>query len=195
MAAFEAKEAAEAAEVAKEAATAVVLPLPATREEITKDGRVGRRENAFLDTYFAFFGRFVRCVRGGRGLVVCGGGVWLWLWLWLFYHEKRCSRPFHSNFVLLTMSLLSAFTQGVIRRKKSRVLQQVFDVELTASSLLYPFRDLHRKKSWILQQAFDVELTAHASILYPFVDPAYHSSSALLPMESPPNQPTLVHHV
>lgn len=62
MAAHEAKEAAEAAEVAKEAATAVVLPLPATREEMTRDGRVGRRENAFLDTYFAFFGRFVRWV-------------------------------------------------------------------------------------------------------------------------------------
>ncbi|CAB1103657.1 unnamed protein product [Ectocarpus sp. CCAP 1310/34] len=62
IAAHEAKEAAEAAEVAKEAATAVVLPLPATREEITRDGRVGRRENAFLDTYFAFFGRFVRWV-------------------------------------------------------------------------------------------------------------------------------------
>lgn len=59
-AAQEAKEAAEAAEVAKIAAAAVVLPLPATREDITRDGRVGRRENAFLDTYFAFFGRFVR---------------------------------------------------------------------------------------------------------------------------------------
>ncbi|CAN0438695.1 unnamed protein product, partial [Laminaria digitata] len=43
-----------------EAATAVVVPLPATREEVTRDGRVGRRENAFLDTYFAFFGRFAR---------------------------------------------------------------------------------------------------------------------------------------
>lgn len=60
VAAHEAKEAAEAAEVANEAATAVVLPLPATREEATRDGRVGRRENAFLDTYFAFFGRFAR---------------------------------------------------------------------------------------------------------------------------------------
>lgn len=52
--------AAAAAEVVKEAATAVVMPLPATREEATTDGRVGRRENAFLDTYFAFFGRFAR---------------------------------------------------------------------------------------------------------------------------------------
>lgn len=61
-AAHEAAEAAQAAKVAKEAATAVVMPLPATREEMTRDGRVGRRENAFLDTYFAFFGRFARCV-------------------------------------------------------------------------------------------------------------------------------------
>lgn len=60
VAAAEAAAAAAAAEVAKEAATAVVSPLPATREEPTKDGRVGRRENAFLDTYFAFFGRFAR---------------------------------------------------------------------------------------------------------------------------------------
>lgn len=60
LAAREAKEAAEAAEVAREASTAVVVPLPATREEMTQDGRVGRRENAFLDTYFAFFGRFAR---------------------------------------------------------------------------------------------------------------------------------------
>lgn len=56
----EAEAAAAAAEVAKEAATAVVMPLPTTREEATRDGRVGRRENAFLDTYFAFFGRFAR---------------------------------------------------------------------------------------------------------------------------------------
>lgn len=56
----EAAAAAAAAEVAKEAATAVVVPLPATREEARQDGRVGRRENAFLDTYFAFFGRFAR---------------------------------------------------------------------------------------------------------------------------------------
>ncbi|CAM9853533.1 unnamed protein product, partial [Sphacelaria rigidula] len=59
-AAAEAAAAAAAAEVVKEAATAVVMPLPATREEATTDGRVGRRENAFLDTYFAFFGRFAR---------------------------------------------------------------------------------------------------------------------------------------
>lgn len=60
LAAREAKEASEAAEVAREASTAVVVPLPATREDMTQDGRVGRRENAFLDTYFAFFGRFAR---------------------------------------------------------------------------------------------------------------------------------------
>ena len=59
-AAWEAKEALEAAEVAREASTAVVMPLPATREKMMRDGRVGRRENAFLDTYFAFFGRFAR---------------------------------------------------------------------------------------------------------------------------------------
>lgn len=60
-AAAEAAAAVAAAEVAREAATAVVEPLPATREKVTTDGRVGRRENAFLDTYFAFFGRFARC--------------------------------------------------------------------------------------------------------------------------------------
>lgn len=60
LAAREAKEAAEAADVAREASTAVVVPLPATKEKMTQDGRVGRRENAFLDTYFAFFGRFAR---------------------------------------------------------------------------------------------------------------------------------------
>lgn len=59
-AAAEAASAAVEAEVAKEAATAVVEPLPATKEAATTDGRVGRRENAFLNTYFAFFGRFAR---------------------------------------------------------------------------------------------------------------------------------------